>query len=76
MVWFECQCGDTIKKPKVQAHLQRCHAQYLTCVDCSQDFSRYDVQVGHCYCGRQLLATQSCTYLLLYPPVRRSIASV
>ena len=46
MVWFECSdCGETVKKPKVQQHLQRCSASQLTCVDCSQSFGRHNVQV-------------------------------
>ena len=47
MVWFQCDCGETLKKPKVQSHLQRCSAPQLTCIDCSQSFSRTTVQVGH-----------------------------
>lgn len=34
MVWFQCDdCGDTLKKPKVQAHTYRCSASRFTCVE-------------------------------------------
>ena len=37
MVWFQCEsCGDTLKKPKLPAHYQRCACRAVSCVDCGQ----------------------------------------
>ncbi len=40
MVFFVCAaCQESIKKPKVEAHLAKCRSCWtLTCVDCSKDF--------------------------------------
>lgn len=47
MVWFECgDCGESIKKPKVDAHKGRCPSSHFTCLDCSRTFGRNDVKVG------------------------------
>merc|ERR1712130_364167 len=41
MVFFTCgSCGDNIKKPKVEKHLQQCRTNELTCIDCNQLFDR------------------------------------
>lgn len=38
MVSFSCQnCNDTVKKPKLQIHMNRCHAP-VDCIDCSTTF--------------------------------------
>ena len=42
MVWFECQCGESLKKPHVGRHLQFKHCEYVTCVDCSVVFHGTD----------------------------------
>eukprot|EP01025_Chloroclados_australasicus_P056865 TRINITY_DN7073_c0_g2_i1.p1 TRINITY_DN7073_c0_g2~~TRINITY_DN7073_c0_g2_i1.p1 ORF type:complete len:407 (-),score=55.27 TRINITY_DN7073_c0_g2_i1:161-1342(-) len=46
MVWFYCDgCGDSIKKPKLQNHIQRCRGSHsFTCIDCSRVFDRQTVQ--------------------------------
>lgn len=39
MVYFECQkCNESIKKPKVAAHMSCCGSHYVTCIDCSKVF--------------------------------------
>jgi len=39
MPWFYCdQCGDSIKKPAIQKHIQQCGGWYFTCIDCSLNF--------------------------------------
>ncbi|KAK9842100.1 hypothetical protein WJX81_008359 [Elliptochloris bilobata] len=50
MVWFQCDdCGDSLKKPKVQGHLNSCSASGFSCLDCSRHFDRGSVQ-GHTSC--------------------------
>ncbi|KAI3636122.1 hypothetical protein MIR68_006003 [Amoeboaphelidium protococcarum] len=39
MVSFVCnQCQETIKKPKLDQHAQRCRGATFSCIDCSTDF--------------------------------------
>jgi len=38
MVWFICQCGDSIKKPKLEKHLFSCGSPSVSCVDCGKTF--------------------------------------
>lgn len=38
MVWFVCQCGESLKKPSVAKHLQIRRCASVTCVDCSKTF--------------------------------------
>ena len=39
MVVFTCnQCGDSLKKNKVEPHLRQCRTRSLSCVDCLTDF--------------------------------------
>eukprot|EP01024_Parvocaulis_polyphysoides_P017808 TRINITY_DN1784_c0_g4_i1.p1 TRINITY_DN1784_c0_g4~~TRINITY_DN1784_c0_g4_i1.p1 ORF type:complete len:324 (-),score=69.55 TRINITY_DN1784_c0_g4_i1:180-1151(-) len=50
MVWFYCDdCGESIKKPKLQNHYGRCSAHSFTCIDCSRVFDRKTVQ-SHTSC--------------------------
>lgn len=45
MVVFECgQCNETIKKPKLAQHLQRCRSEYVSCIDCNVRFRRDEWQ--------------------------------
>lgn len=45
MVWFQCEdCGDTIKKPKLDSHFRQCSASRLSCIDCLAVFDRYTVK--------------------------------
>lgn len=47
MVWFVCQCGDSLKKPSVAKHLQIRRCASVTCVDCSKTFhgSEYESHI-------------------------------
>lgn len=48
--WFYCDaCGDSIKKPKVLAHLNQCYTASFTCIDCSRQFDPSSV-AGHTQC--------------------------
>lgn len=38
MVWFICQCGESLKKPKVAQHLYGCGSPSISCVDCGKTF--------------------------------------
>ena len=39
MVFFVCEtCNETLKRGKVEAHLQRCWSAGMTCVDCNTTF--------------------------------------
>jgi len=63
MVWFSCDgCGESLKKPRLAAHLQRCHTRSLTCIDCSCTFDTQSVH-AHTSCVTEhqkyaLLATK------------------
>jgi len=47
MVWFDCQCGESLKKPSVAKHLQHRNCEFVTCVDCSTTFhgSEYETHI-------------------------------
>ena len=47
MVWFDCACGESLKKPNVAKHMQMKRCEYVTCVDCSQVFhgNDYDAHI-------------------------------
>ncbi|XXG42446.1 hypothetical protein AAC387_Pa01g2728 [Persea americana] len=50
MVWFQCEnCGENLKKPKLQNHFRICSANKLSCIDCGQMFSQQNVQ-SHTQC--------------------------
>ncbi|GAA6041458.1 hypothetical protein JCM8097_001887 [Rhodosporidiobolus ruineniae] len=39
MVSFSCEnCGDILKKPKLDQHAGRCRGAYFTCIDCNTTF--------------------------------------
>jgi len=40
MVFYTCNaCGESLKKNKVEKHAYSCYnCEYLTCIDCNQDF--------------------------------------
>ncbi|KAK9908623.1 hypothetical protein WJX75_000547 [Coccomyxa subellipsoidea] len=45
MVWFECtDCGESLKKPKVQNHTYSCSASGFNCIDCGRTFDRHTVK--------------------------------
>lgn len=40
MVSFSCEvCNDTLKKPKLKGHFNKCPHAYFTCIDCNTTFS-------------------------------------
>ncbi|KAF6152317.1 hypothetical protein GIB67_005971 [Kingdonia uniflora] len=50
MVWFQCEdCGENLKKPKLQNHFRNCSAYKLSCIDCGETFGQQSVQ-GHTQC--------------------------
>lgn len=50
MVVFECgRCNETIKKPKLEKHLQMCQSEYVSCIDCGVRF-RWDEWHSHTTC--------------------------
>ena len=50
MPWFYCDaCGDSIKKPKLHAHLHQCYTSGFTCIDCSRTFDTTSVH-SHTSC--------------------------
>ncbi|CAI5994627.1 unnamed protein product [Closterium sp. NIES-64] len=54
MVWFQCEdCGETLKKPKLNAHFGRCSAYKLACIDCGVTFDRRSVQ-SHTTCMTEM----------------------
>jgi|LauGreDrversion4_2_1035121.scaffolds.fasta_scaffold455681_2 cell growth-regulating nucleolar protein len=44
MVWFQCECGESLKKPSVARHLQQRRCCSVTCVDCSTTFYGADYE--------------------------------
>jgi cell growth-regulating nucleolar protein len=38
MVYFDCSCGESLKKPAVAKHLERWNCPHVTCIDCSKVF--------------------------------------
>eukprot|EP00252_Welwitschia_mirabilis_P008102 TRINITY_DN19809_c0_g1_i1.p1 TRINITY_DN19809_c0_g1~~TRINITY_DN19809_c0_g1_i1.p1 ORF type:complete len:340 (-),score=86.76 TRINITY_DN19809_c0_g1_i1:132-1151(-) len=50
MVWFQCEeCGENLKKPKLQNHFRICAANRLSCIDCGTIFTQESVQ-AHTQC--------------------------
>ncbi|KAF8401037.1 hypothetical protein HHK36_014340 [Tetracentron sinense] len=50
MVWFQCEdCGENLKKPKLQSHFRICSANKLSCIDCGETFGQQSVQ-SHTQC--------------------------
>jgi len=50
MVVFECQrCNETVKKPKLEKHLQSCRSECVSCIDCGQRFG-WDQWQAHTTC--------------------------
>merc|ERR1719454_2156104 len=50
MVVFECaKCNETIKKPKLEKHLQMCNSEWVSCIDCCKVF-RWDEWQSHTQC--------------------------
>lgn len=49
MVWFDCECGESLKKPSVAKHFQSRKCSFVTCVDCSSTFHGNDFE-SHIKC--------------------------
>ncbi|KAF6163228.1 hypothetical protein GIB67_025092 [Kingdonia uniflora] len=50
MVWFQCEdCGENLKKPKLENHFRNCSSYKLSCIDCGETFGQQSVQ-GHTQC--------------------------
>jgi len=49
MVWFDCACGESVKKPQVAKHMLHCWQCLFTCVDCKQQFNS-ETYVAHTSC--------------------------
>ncbi|KAJ7899093.1 hypothetical protein B0H13DRAFT_2031174, partial [Mycena leptocephala] len=50
MVSFQCHaCQDTVKKPKLDQHYNRCYAGF-DCIDCSTTFNSPAEYKGHTQC--------------------------
>ncbi|ORX39891.1 hypothetical protein BD324DRAFT_615390 [Kockovaella imperatae] len=61
MVSFQCDgCADTVKKPKLDQHRQRCWASF-TCLDCSQTFNNQDYK-KHTSCISEAEKYQGALY--------------
>ena len=49
MVWFDCECGESLKKPSVAKHFMHKRCSAVTCVDCSTTFVGNDYE-SHIKC--------------------------
>mmetsp|Transcript_50802 Transcript_50802/g.120712 ORF Transcript_50802/g.120712 Transcript_50802/m.120712 type:complete len:257 (-) Transcript_50802:42-812(-) len=38
MGYFYCECGETVKKPKLAKHLATCRSQKVSCIQCLAEF--------------------------------------
>ena len=60
MVWFQCEdCGETLKKPKLQSHFRVCSASRLSCIDCTLTFTRFTV-ASHTTCVTEYQKYAEC----------------
>ncbi|KAL7423936.1 hypothetical protein Q5752_001521 [Cryptotrichosporon argae] len=61
MVSFQCDgCADTVKKPQLDKHRQRCWASF-TCLDCSKTFQNQDYK-SHTSCVSEAEKYQGALY--------------
>ncbi len=71
MVSFVCDvCGDTIKKPKIKAHMQFCSQAY-SCVDCSKTF--YGEEVRLKFLSQEPVRARTAPLITLILRLRRSM---
>ncbi|WWD15921.1 hypothetical protein CI109_100345 [Kwoniella shandongensis] len=62
MVSFQCDgCADTVKKPKLDQHRQRCFASF-TCLDCSTTFRNPSEYKSHTSCVSEEQKYQGALY--------------
>ena len=45
MVWFDCECGESLKKPSVAKHFMHKRCSRVSCVDCSVTFEGNDFEL-------------------------------
>lgn len=62
MVSFSCDnCGEVVKKPKVQNHIAGCRPRFVSCIDCSKQFTR-DTVHAHSSCISEAEKYQGALY--------------
>jgi len=62
MVYFECsKCNESLKKPQVAKHLQRCGSGFVSCIDCSQWFT-WETFESHTSCVSEAQKYQGKLY--------------
>ncbi|KAK8869806.1 hypothetical protein IAR55_000374 [Kwoniella newhampshirensis] len=62
MVSFQCDgCADTVKKPKLDQHRQKCFASF-TCLDCSTTFRNPSEYKSHTSCVSEAQKYQGALY--------------
>ncbi|WVR05257.1 hypothetical protein IAU60_002269 [Kwoniella sp. DSM 27419] len=62
MVSFQCDaCADTVKKPKLDQHRNRCYASF-TCLDCSTTFNSPAEYKSHTSCVSEAQKYQGALY--------------
>eukprot|EP01116_Phalansterium_solitarium_P011596 TRINITY_DN27325_c0_g1_i1.p1 TRINITY_DN27325_c0_g1~~TRINITY_DN27325_c0_g1_i1.p1 ORF type:complete len:231 (+),score=29.81 TRINITY_DN27325_c0_g1_i1:120-812(+) len=62
MVSFSCDnCGEVVKKPKVQGHFAGCRPRSMSCIDCSKTFDSYSIS-SHSTCISEAEKYQGALY--------------
>jgi cell growth-regulating nucleolar protein len=61
MVWFDCSCGESIKKPSIAKHFLSRPCQTITCVDCNTQFDR-QTYTAHTKCISEAQKYQGALY--------------
>ena len=61
MVWFDCECGESLKKPSVLKHFMSRACRRITCVDCNTAFDR-DSYTAHTKCISEAQKYQGSLY--------------
>eukprot|EP00741_Cyanophora_paradoxa_P025526 tig00000383_g24632.t1 len=64
MVSFYCDnCGDTIKKPKLDNHVRSCRPRKVSCIDCSKEFDCMKAEyASHTSCVSEAEKYQKALY--------------
>jgi cell growth-regulating nucleolar protein len=62
MVSFVCDtCQETVKKPKLDQHFNRCHYAQFSCIDCSVSFQGVEYR-SHTSCISEAEKYQKALY--------------
>lgn len=61
MVYFDCACGESLKKPKVEKHMQWCKMHRFTCIDCMKTFVGWEYK-AHTTCMSEAQKYQGNLY--------------